>query len=174
MSITANIVGLAYYLLFCSCLYKIFQKCNINNEWLAFIPIVNGYLVCVRVCKFSVKYFIIQTVCLVAMLIMIPCIIFSILHHKSNGDEVRHVGIWICILAIMGCISIVMGIAVWIELGKAFGHGCCFGFWLCCIFNLIGMMTIAFSDDQYKYNNQPLLNGINGIGSMQNIAIINS
>ena len=45
-SFFALIIGVAFYVWFALCLYMIAKKTNTPNEWLAWIPIANFYLMC--------------------------------------------------------------------------------------------------------------------------------
>lgn len=57
---------------------------------------------------------------------------------------------WMSLLYLIPIVNIVFHIIVAIRLGRAFGHGGFFSFFLLVVFWVIGYLIVGFSDDKYR------------------------
>jgi len=57
---------------------------------------------------------------------------------------------WMTLLYLIPIVGLIFHIIVSIRVGRAFGHGGFFSFFLLVVFWVIGYLILAFSDDRYR------------------------
>lgn len=57
---------------------------------------------------------------------------------------------WMTLLYLIPIVGLILHIIVSIRVGRAFGHGGFFSFFLLVVFWVIGYLILAFSDDRYR------------------------
>jgi hypothetical protein len=57
---------------------------------------------------------------------------------------------WMTLLYLIPIVGLIFHIIVSIRVGRAFGHGGFFAFFLLVVFWVIGYLILAFSDDRYR------------------------
>ncbi|MCH5210550.1 MAG: hypothetical protein J1F01_06245 [Oscillospiraceae bacterium] len=139
----SSIVSLIIWVLTIIAEWKIFTKAG-EKGWKAIIPIYSGYILFKIVWK--TKWF---------WLGLVGAVVFSILYSAALGLMIASstvAGVILMIISIILLIAlIVLGIKLYVNLSKAYGHGA--GFAVGLIFlNVIFILILGFGSSQYVGN----------------------
>jgi len=99
------ILGIALYLYSAYCLYHIAKKTNTENEWLAWIPLANIYLM-VKIARLPVWWLLVFLTAFIPVLNLLAIVLLGYIWWKI-AEERRRPGWW-GILMLIGPINLVI------------------------------------------------------------------